>query len=111
MDSCRVGSGMTGVAVGSGWGGVASGRGVEAEGPPVGGAPGVDVGGEDGSGRAGSGTGSERRSDGLASYPLSPCWKTKQSFFSRFSTLPLKSTSIQRILGADAASDFFIHSS
>ena len=43
---------MTGVDVGSGWGGVASDRGVEAEGPPVGGAPVVDVGREDGSGHA-----------------------------------------------------------
>ena len=58
MGSWRVGSGMTDVAAGSSWDCVASGRGVEAEGPPVGGAPGVDAGGEVGSGRAGSGPGS-----------------------------------------------------
>ena len=69
---CRIGSGMTGVDAGSGWDGVASGRGVEAEGPLVGGAPGVDAGGEDGSGRAGSGTSSGRCSDGPASYPRLP---------------------------------------
>ena len=67
MGSYRVGSGMTGVDANSGWDGVASGRGVEAEGPPVGGAPRVGAGGEDGSGRVGSGTGSGRCSDGPAS--------------------------------------------
>ena len=41
MGSCRVGLGMTGVDAGSGWDGVASGQGVEAEGPPVGGALGL----------------------------------------------------------------------
>ena len=69
MGSYRVGSGMTGVDASSGWDGVASGRGVEAKGPPVGGAPGVGAGGEDGFGRDGSRTGSRRYSDGLALYP------------------------------------------
>ena len=72
MGSCRVGSGMTGVDAGSGWDGVASGRGVEAESPQVGGAPGVGAVGEDGSGCTGSGTGSGRCSDGPASYPRLP---------------------------------------
>ena len=111
MGSCRVGSGMTGVDAGSGWDGVASGRGVEAEGPPVGGAPGVDASGEDSSGRAGSGTGSGRYSDGPASYLRLPYWKTNRISFSRFSTRPLKSTNIHRTFGADTASGFFMHSS
>ena len=72
MGSCRVGSGMTSVDAGSGWDSVASGRGVEAEGPPVGGAPGVGAGDEDGSDRASSGTDSGRCSDGPASYPRLP---------------------------------------
>ena len=111
MGSRRVGSGMTGVDVGSGWNGVASGRGVEAEGPPVGGAPGVGAGGRDGSDRAGSGTGSGRCSDGPASYPRLSYWKTNRISFSRFSTRPLKSTSIRRTFSADTASGFFMHSS
>ena len=94
MGSCRVGSRMTGADAGSGWDGVASGQGVEAEGPPIGGAPGVDAGGEDGSGRVGPGTGSGRCSDGPASYPQLQYWKTNQISFTRFSTRPLKSTSI-----------------
>ena len=72
MGSSRVGSGMAGVAAGSSWGCVAFDRGVEAEGPPVGGAPGVDVGGEVGSGHAGSEIDSGQRSDGPASCPRSP---------------------------------------
>ena len=111
MGSCRVGSGMSGVDAGSGWDGVASGRGVEVEGPPIGGASGVDACGKDGSGRAGSGTGSGCCSDGPASYPRLPYWKTNQISFSRFSTRPLKSTSIRKTFGADTASDFFMHSS
>ena len=109
MGSWRVGSGMTGVAVVSSWGCVASGRGVEAKGPPVSGAPRVDAGGEVGSGCAASGPGFGRRSNGPASYPHSPCWKTNRSSFSGFSTLPLKSTSIRRIFGSDTASGFFMH--
>ena len=109
MGSWRVGSGMTGVAAGSSWSCVASDRGVEAEGPPVSGAPRVDAGGKVGSGRAGSGPGSGRCSDGPASCPRSPCWKTNRSSFSRFSTLPLKSTNIRRIFGVDTASGFFMH--
>ena len=58
---------MFGVATASGRDGVASGRGVKADGAPVGGAPGVAVGGEGGSGRDGPGTGSGRYSDGPAS--------------------------------------------
>ena len=58
---------MLGVAVASGRDGVASDRGVEADGAPVGGALGVAVGGEGGSGRDGPGTGSGRCSDGPAS--------------------------------------------
>ena len=58
---------MLGVAAGSGRDGVASGRGVEADGAPVGGAPAVAVGREDGSGRDGLRTGSRRCSDGPAS--------------------------------------------
>ena len=58
---------MLGVAVASGQDGVASGRGVEADGAPGGGAPRVAVGGEDGSGRDGLGTGSGRCSNGPAS--------------------------------------------
>ena len=73
MGSWQVGSGMTGVAAGFGWGCVASGQGVEAEGPPVGGASGVDASREVGSGCAASGLGSRRRSDGPASCPRSPC--------------------------------------
>ena len=67
IGSCRVGSGMLGVAAASGRDGVASGCGVEADGAPVGGAPTVAVGGEDGSGCDGLGTGSGRCSDGPAS--------------------------------------------
>ena len=66
IGSCWVGSGILGVAVASGRDGVASGRGVEADGALVGGAPGVVVGGEGGSGRDDPGTGSERCSDGPA---------------------------------------------
>ena len=84
MGSCRVGLGLTGIDAVSGWDGVVSGRGVEAEGPPVGGASGVDAGGEDGSGRAGSGTGSRRCSDGPASYPQLSYSKTNRISFSRF---------------------------
>ena len=58
---------MLGVAAASGRDSVASGRGVEADGAPVDGAPRVAVGGEEGSGRDGPGTGSERCSDGPAS--------------------------------------------
>ena len=76
MGSWWVGSGITGIAASSGWGWIASDRGVEAKGPPVGGAPGVEAGGEVGSGRAGSGPGSGQRLDGPASCPRSPCWKT-----------------------------------
>ena len=111
MGSCRVGSGMTSVDAGSGWDGVASGRGVEAEGPPVGGAPRIGVGGEDGSSHARFRTGSRRCSDGPASYPRLPYWKTNRISFSRFSTRPLKSISICRTFGADTASGFFMHSS
>ena len=57
---------MLGVAAASGRDGVASGRGIEADGAPVSGAPGVAVGGEGGSGRDGPGTGSGRCSDGPA---------------------------------------------
>ena len=71
----------------------------------------VVVGGEDGSGRDGSGTGSGRCSDGPASCPRSPSWKADQISFSRFSTRLLKSTSIRRTFTADTASGFFIHSS
>ena len=60
IGSCYVGSGMLGVTV-------ASSRGVEADGALVGGALAVAVGGEDGSGRDGLGTGSGRCLDGLAS--------------------------------------------
>ena len=67
IDSCRVGSGMLGVAAASSRDGVASGRGVEADGAPVGGAPTVAMDGEDGSGRDGLETGSGRCSDGPAS--------------------------------------------
>ena len=63
---------MLGVAASSGRDGVAPGRGVEADGASVGGAARVAVGGEGGSGRAGSGTGSGRCSDGPASCPRSP---------------------------------------
>ena len=62
-----MGSGILGVAAVSGRDGVTSGRDVEADGAPVGGAPGVVVGGEGGSGRDGPGTGSGRCSDGSAS--------------------------------------------
>ena len=58
---------MLDVAAASGQDGVASGRGVEADGAPVGGAPTVAVGGEDGSGCDGLGIGSRRYSDGPAS--------------------------------------------
>ena len=110
MGSCCIGSGMTDVDAGSGWDDVASGRGVEVEGPPIGGTPGVDAGGEDSSGRASSETGSGRCSDGPASYPRLPCWKTNQISFSRFSTRSLKSTNIRRTFWADTTSGFFMHS-
>ena len=71
----------------------------------------VVVGGEDGSGQDGSGTGSGRCSDGPASCPRSPSWKADRISFSRFSTHPLKSTSIRRTFTADTTSGFFIHSS
>ena len=71
----------------------------------------VVVGGEDGSGQDGSGTGSGRCSDGLASCPRSPSWKADRISFSRFSSRPLKSTSIRRTFTADTASGFFIYSS
>ena len=67
------------------------------------------MGGEGGSGRAGSGTGSERYSDGPASCPRSPSWKVDRISFSRFSTRALKSTNIRRIFAANTASDFFMH--
>ena len=67
IGSCCVGSGILGIAAASGRDGVASVRGVEADGAPVGGAPGVAVDGEDGSGRDGLGTGSGHCSDGPAS--------------------------------------------
>ena len=60
-------------------------------------------------GRAGSGPGSGRCSDGPASCLRSSCWKTNRSSVSRFSTLPLKSTSIRRTFGGDTASAFFMH--
>ena len=109
MGSWWVGSGITGVAAGSSWSWIASGQGIEAEGPPIDGAPRVEAGGEVSSGHAGSGSSSRRCSDGPASYPRLSCWNTNPSSFSRFSTLPLKSTSMQRIFGADTASDFFMH--
>ena len=71
----------------------------------------VVVGGEDGSDRDGSGTGSGRCLDGPASCPRLPSWKADQISFSRFSTRPLKSTSICRTFTTDTASGFFIHSS
>ena len=58
---------MSGVAAASGRDGVSSGRGVDADGAPVGGAAGVAVGGEVGSGRDGPGVGFGRCSDGPAS--------------------------------------------
>ena len=67
IGSCWVGSGMLGVAAASGRDGVAFGRGFEADGAPIGGASGVAVGGEGGSGREGPKTGSGRCSDGPAS--------------------------------------------
>ena len=67
IGSCWVGSEILGVAATFGRVGVASGRGVEADGAPVGGASGVAVGGEGGSGRDGPKTGSGRCSDGPAS--------------------------------------------
>ena len=67
IGSCWVGSGMLGVVAVSGRDGIASGRGVEADGAPVGGAPGVAVGGEGESGRDGPGTESGRCSNGPAS--------------------------------------------
>ena len=72
IGSYRVGSGMLGVDAASGLEGVASGRGVETDGAPVGGAAGVAVGGEGGSGGDGPRTGSGRCSDGPASCPRSP---------------------------------------
>ena len=62
-----VGSGMSGVVVASGRDGVSSGCGVDADGAPVGGAVGVAVGGEVGSGCDGPGAGFGRCSDGPAS--------------------------------------------
>ena len=67
IGSCCVGSGMSDVVAASGRDGVSSGRGVEADGAPVGGAAGVAVGGEVGSGRDGPGAGFGRCSDGPAS--------------------------------------------
>ena len=67
ISSCWDGSRILGIATASGRDGVAFSRGVEADGAPVGGAPGVAVGGEGGSGRDGPGTGSGRCSDGPAS--------------------------------------------
>ena len=58
---------MSGVASASGRDGVSSGRDVEADGAPVGGAAGVAVGGEVGSGCNGPGAGFGRCSDGPAS--------------------------------------------
>ena len=58
---------MSGVAAASDRDGVSSGRGVDADGAPVGGAAGVDVGGEVGSDRDGPGAGFRRYSDGLTS--------------------------------------------
>ena len=72
IGSCRVGSGMLGVDAASGQDGVASGRGVEADGAPVGGAAGVGVGREGGSGPDGLGTDSGRCSEGPALCPQSP---------------------------------------
>ena len=71
----------------------------------------VVVGREDGSGRDGSGTGSEHCSDGPASCSQTPSWKADWISFRRFSTRLLKSTSMRRTFTADTASDFFIHSS
>ena len=67
IGSCWVGSGILGVAVASGQDDVASNRGIEADGAPVGGALGVAVGGEGGSGHDGPRTESGRCSDGPAS--------------------------------------------
>ena len=67
IGSCWVGSGILGIAAASDRDGVTSSCGVEALGAPVGGAPGVVVGGEGGSGRDDPGTGSGRCSDGPAS--------------------------------------------
>ena len=58
---------MSGVAAASGRDGVSFGRGVDADGAPVGGAVGVAVGGEVGSGRDGPGAGFGLCSDGPAS--------------------------------------------
>ena len=58
---------MSGVAATSGRDGVSSSCGVDTDGAPVGGAAGVAVGGEVGSGRDGPGAGFERCSDGSAS--------------------------------------------
>ena len=71
----------------------------------------VVVGGEDGSGQDGSGTGSGCCSDGPASCPQSPSWKADRISFSRFSTRPLKSTNIRRTFTANTTSGFFINSS
>ena len=67
IDSRCVGSGMLGVAAASGRDGVSFGRGVDADGAPVGGAAGVAVGGEVGSGRDGPGASFGRCSNGPAS--------------------------------------------
>ena len=67
IDSRCVGSGMSGVASASGRDGVPSGRGVDADDALVGGAAGVAVGGEVGSGRDGPGVGFRRCLDGPAS--------------------------------------------
>ena len=109
MGSWWVGSGITGVAAGSGWDWVASGRGVKAKGPLVGGAPRVETRGEMGSGLATSGPGSGGRSDGPTSSLRPSGWSNNRSSFNRFSTLPLKSTSMQSTFGVDTASSFFIH--
>ena len=69
IGSYRVESGMLSVDAASGRDGVASGQEIEADGAPVGGAAGVAVGGEGGSGRDGPGTGFGHCSDGLASCP------------------------------------------
>ena len=67
------------------------------------------MGEEGGSGRAGSGTGSGRCSDGPARCPRLPSWKADRISFSRFSTCALKSTNIRRIFVVDTASGFFMH--
>ena len=69
------------------------------------------MGEEVGSGRDGPGTGFGRCSDGPASQLHSPSWNADRISFSRFSIRALKSTSMRRILAADTASGFFMHSS